>query len=144
MNALSFITTSKYTNTGLLILRAGMGIMFFLHGFPKLTGGIETWTFLGSTMSNLGINFAYPFWGFLAAFSESIGGLFLAAGLLTRLAAAGLFFTMFTATVMHLSNGDGLMGSAHPIEAGIVFLAFVAMGAGKYSIDHLLAKHLKK
>lgn len=29
---------------GWLILRAGIGISIFLHGIPKLTGGVEMWT----------------------------------------------------------------------------------------------------
>ena len=31
-------------NTGLLVLRVGIGIIFIIHGMPKLMGGIEGWT----------------------------------------------------------------------------------------------------
>ena len=55
---------------GLLILRIGIGISIFFHGLPKIMGGPETWTAIGGTMSNLGINFAPTFWGFMAAFAE--------------------------------------------------------------------------
>lgn len=31
----------KYRNTGLLIIRIGLGVMMMLHGYPKLLGGPE-------------------------------------------------------------------------------------------------------
>lgn len=31
----------KYRDVGLLILRVGIGLMFMIHGFPKLFGGPE-------------------------------------------------------------------------------------------------------
>lgn len=123
---------------GLLLLRVGIGVMFFFHGLPKLTGGADTWNFLGSQMQHLGISFGFTFWGFLAAISETVGGIFIALGLLTRVAASGLFFTMLIATLMHLNNGDGIMGSSHSIEAGIVFLSLLVSGAGKYSLDSFI------
>src|SRR5690606_22626802 len=63
---------------GWLILRVGIGISIFLHGFPKITGGTEMWTAIGSSMGIFGINFAPTFWGFLAAVAESVGGLLFA------------------------------------------------------------------
>jgi len=76
---------STYSDWGFFFLRIGIGFMFILHGFPKITAGIETWNYLGQSMSFLGIGSGYTFFGFLAAFSEAIGGLFLILGLLTRL-----------------------------------------------------------
>ena len=34
-------------DTGLLILRIGIGVMFMLHGLPKITGGTEQWAQMG-------------------------------------------------------------------------------------------------
>lgn len=129
---------SSAPNLGLLILRIGIGIMFLLHGFPKLMGGLQTWEFLGSQMSVVGINFAPVFWGFMAAISESLAGLLLILGLFTRPAAFLMLFTMLIATLMHLTNGDGLKGASHAIELGIVFLAVILTGAGRFSLDHLI------
>ena len=59
----------------LLILRVGIGIMFILHGYPKMMGGMEKWILLGSYgMSSLGIDYFPAFWGFMSAFSEFFGG----------------------------------------------------------------------
>ena len=69
---------------GWLILRAGIGISIMLHGIPKLTGGVETWTYIGGSMSIFGITFAPAFWGFLAAVAEAIGGALFALAFPSR------------------------------------------------------------
>ena len=45
-------------NTGLLIMRVGIGILFIYHGYPKITGGPETWSGVGAAMGTFGISFA--------------------------------------------------------------------------------------
>ena len=122
-------------NYGLLILRLGIGFTIFLHGLPKITGGVETWTGIGSTMSNLGITFAPAFWGFMAAFSETVGGLLFALGLFYRPAALLLCGTMAVAVITHLSQGDGFTGYGHALDLLIVFVAALVAGPGKYSFD---------
>jgi putative oxidoreductase len=126
---------SKYSDIGLLIIRLGLGIMFIMHGYPKLTGGPEKWEKLGGAMGNVGVNFLPVFWGFLAAITEAVGGLLFALGLFFRPTAFALAFTMLIATLVHLSGGDGVMGASHSIEVGIVFFGFILVGPGKYSID---------
>lgn len=130
-----FSKLGKYSSFALLIMRAGLGFMMIMHGYPKLLGGPEKWGKLGAAMANLGVTYAPEFWGFMAAFSESVGGALLLLGFLFRPAALLLFFTMLVASVKHLYAGDGLMGSSHSIELGIVFFAMFILGPGKYSID---------
>lgn len=120
---------------GWLILRVGIGISIFLHGYPKITGGVETWTMVGSTMSSFGINFAPAFWGFLAAFAESVGGLLMALGLFFRPAALLLTGSMAVALATHLVAGDNFMIFGHSMDLLIVFAASILIGAGKYSLD---------
>jgi putative oxidoreductase len=122
-------------DTGLLVLRVGMGVMFVLHGFPKLMGGPERWTKVGSAMESLGIHFAPTFWGLMAGLSECVGGVLIALGLLTRPTCAVLVFTMIIAALKHLSAGDPFARFSHPIEAGIVFIALAIMGPGRHSLD---------
>jgi len=121
---------------GLLVVRVLIGITFIIHGYPKLTGGLEAWNFLGSTMENLGIDFIPAFWGFLCAIAEFFGGVLLALGLFTRISAVFLFLTMMVATIFHIAKGDSFDVSSHAIELGVVFLGFMLMGAGKYSLDY--------
>ena len=98
-------------------------------------GGPETWTAIGGTMSNLGINFAPTFWGFMAAFAETVGGILFALGLFFRPAALLLIGTMIVALVMHLSQGDDFMKYGHSLDLLIVFVAALLTGPGKYSFD---------
>ena len=127
-------------HSGLLVLRVGMGIMFLTHGYPKIAGGPEVWGGIGSAMGVFGITFAPAMWGFFAALSEFGGGLLLIAGMGVRIAAAFMAFTMAVATAKHLAAGDGISGASHALEAGIVFLSLVVMGAGRFSFDAWL-KH---
>lgn len=125
----------KYRDTGLLILRIGLGVMMIMHGLPKLQGGPELWSGVGKAMSNIGINFIPTFWGFMAAVTETIGGLFLILGLFFRPSALLLAFTMVIAGLMHLASGDGISGASHAIELLFVFLGLVFIGPGKHSVD---------
>jgi len=124
-----------YRNFGILILRVGIGFMFFIHGYPKLLGGTETWNQLGMAMANLGVTFFPEFWGFLAAISESLGGVLIVFGFLTRPTAAFLSFTMLVAAVFHLNKGDGLIGASHAIESCFVFVSLIFIGSGRYGFD---------
>ena len=125
----------KYRDIGLLILRVGIGVMFMIHGLPKLTGGPEKWVMLGGTMKVLGVGFAPMAWGFMAALSECAGGLLLVLGFFTRPACFFLLATMIVATSMHIGKGDPLVRYSHALEAGILFLSLIFIGPGKYSLD---------
>lgn len=125
----------KYRNTGLLIIRIGLGIMFIFHGYPKLLGGPEKWEMIGGAMKNIEITFIPTFWGFMAGVTETFGGFLLILGLVFRPVCLLLVFMMLIASLNHINSGDGLMGASHAIEAGIVFLGLTFIGPGKYSID---------
>ena len=129
-------------NAGLLVLRIGIGIIFIIHGLPKLMGGVETWTQLGGTMSMVGISFAPAFWGFMAAATEVFGGLFIILGLLHRLTALFLVFTMIIALLMHVMLGDPFTIYSNALKALVVFIALVITGPGKYSLDYLYFRRI--
>lgn len=122
------------TDYGILIIRIGIGLMFILHGYPKITGGPETWMKIGGAMNTIGIGFAPVFWGFMAAFAECVGGACLVIGFLFRPALAMLIFTMFIAVMMHYTNGDGMKGYSHALESAIVFIGLFIAGPGKYAL----------
>ena len=132
---------NKHRHIGLLVLRIGIGLMFILHGAPKLFDGPEKWVKIGTAMASLGIGFAPAFWGFMAAVSEFFGGICLILGVVFRPACILLTITMLVAAISHLSRGDGLGGASHAIELGIVFLSLILIGAGKYSLDEKLRPH---
>ena len=135
---MNFTNRYRFHDLGLLLLRIGLGVMFVVHGFPKLAGGPAAWAGLGGVMGAVGLNFAPAFWGFLAALAEFGGGLLLAVGLWFRVACFGLLITMIMATVMHLTKGDGFSGYSHALESAFVFLGLLLAGPGKYSLDERL------
>ena len=125
----------KYRNTGLLLLRIGLGIMFITHGFPKMAGGPAGWEKIGGTMQVVGIDFIPVFWGFMAAFAETFGGFLIILGLFFRPACLLILITMLVASTMQLGKGNGLLAAAQPIEMAIVFFSLLFIGPGKYSVD---------
>ena len=130
------ITSSNKVDLALLILRVGIGLMFILHGYPKIIGGMEKWIGLGSYgMGSLGIHIFPAFWGFMAAFSEFAGGIMIMLGLYIRYFSILLFITMLVAISSHLAGGDGIMGASHAIESAVVFVCLFFSGAGNYSIS---------
>jgi putative oxidoreductase len=133
-----FAPKAKYIDTALLVLRIGIGFAFIMHGYPKVMGGVEKWSYLGTAMGNIGITFFPVFWGFMAAFTEFIGGIFLVIGLFARISSGGLSFTMFIAFLMHQQMGDPFTRSSHAFELFFVFMFILLAGAGKYSLDYLI------
>ncbi len=128
----------KYRDVGLLILRVGFGLYMLVgHGIGKITAGPERWTELGGTMELFGLGFAPVFWGFMAAFAESVCALLVAAGLFTRVAALLLIGNMTVAASMHIITGNGSPEMA--ILYGLVWLAFLLIGPGPYSLDARLS-----
>lgn len=127
----------EYLDIGLLIVRVCTGVVFMYHGYPKMFGGIIAWEKYGVLgMSSIGVDFFLPFWGFMAAFSEFIGGLFLLFGLFSRPALILIFLTMFFAVLYHINSGKGSPVSAMQWIA--ITTALFLAGSGKYSLDYLL------
>jgi putative oxidoreductase len=130
-----FSVLGRYTNFGLLVLRIGVGAMMIVHGYPKLIGGPDKWVKIGSAIGNFGIH-SYPgFWGFMAAFSEAIGGLLVLLGLAFRPACLLIMCTMIVASVSHYYRGDDLAAMSHAVELAFVFFGLFFIGPGRFSVD---------
>lgn len=130
-------STRPWVDTGLLVLRLGLGASFVaFHGWKKIYGGPETWQGVGQAMGVFGITFAPVVWGFLAAFAEFFGAILLAVGLFFRPAAFLLAFTMLVATLKHALAGEGY---SYPLEVGVVFLALMITGPGRLAVRQMIS-----
>jgi len=130
-----FSQLGNYRNFGLLVMRAGLGAMMFMHGLPKLTGGIPKWEALGQNMGHLHIHFFPVFWGFMSAITETIGGIFCVLGLWFRLVSILMVINFIVAIATLFGMGKGITESSEAIEMLFVFFGFIFLGAGSLSID---------
>ena len=127
------------------LLRLTMGLILFPHGCQKLFGwfgglGFEKFT---EIFDKIGWHPAV-FWVALVALTESVGGLLLAFGFLTRFAAAAIVIFMINAVWATSAKGFfwAQGGMEYPILIGIVALVFLIKGGGRFSVDHALGKEL--
>jgi putative oxidoreductase len=130
-----FSQLGNYKNFGLFVMRAGLGVMMFLHGLPKLTGGPSEWESLGHSMGHLHIHFMPIFWGFMSAVTETIGGLFCVLGLWFRLVSLLMVINFIVAALSQLSGDGKILDASHAIELAFVFFGLMFIGAGEWSVD---------
>jgi putative oxidoreductase len=128
---------SAGVHAGWLVFRAGLGLGIATHGYSKLFGGnIEQF----AKMAVEPMGFPMPLlFAYLSALAEFGGGLFIALGLLTRLASMPLIFNMSVALFMvHIKHGDPFAR----MELALVYLvgavAVLLAGPGIISLDRAI------
>lgn len=131
---------SGAASLGYLILRAGVGALFALHGWPKLIHGVETWRWMGEQLGPWGIHFAPVVWGFIAMMAEFGGGICLVLGFATRPASFLLACVMVVAISYHLHKGDPYDVYSHPLTLLVVMICIFLTGPGNVSLDHCIMK----
>ena len=116
-------------NLGLLLIRVGTGLVFFMHGIMKLQslGAINTF------FTHLGL--PAPIALFIALL-ETVGGVALVLGIFTRVFA--LLFGIEMLVALFLTNGFVQGWTTHELEAYLMAVSFglVYTGSGKFSIWH--------
>jgi putative oxidoreductase len=136
---------SAFDPFALPLLRVVMGLVLVPHGCQKLFGwfggmGFEKFT---TAFDKMGW---YPaaFWVAVVALTETLGGLMLAFGFLTRFAAAAIVIFMLNA--MWATSAKGFFWAQGGMEYALIIfmvaLVFLVKGGGRYSIDHALGKEL--
>lgn len=130
-----------YTDLALLVLRLAVGLLLAAHGAQKLFGVFGGHGLRGTSgwIASLGLRPA-PLWALAAALGEFGGGLLLALGLLTPLAAIAAVATMSMAiTLAHWPKvfaSDN--GFEYPLVLAAAALAIRLAGPGGYSLDAAL------
>ena len=114
-----------------VLLRVVVGLIFTVHGYHKLLGGMEGFTQYVVTLG-------FPaFMAWVAAGTEFFGGVALILGLFTRWAALGVGCVMAVAIVkVHWAAGlVGDHGYEYPLTLLCVALSLILMGGGTLSLD---------
>ena len=130
---------------GLLLLRIFLGLTLASHGVQKLFGWFGGYGVRGTGhyLSTLGYPVA-DWFAVVTGVCETFGGLFLALGLLTPLAAAAALGTMVNAIGVGWKGMSvaGFFAQSNGIEYPLVLAAASAAlaltGPGIYSVDHHL------
>ncbi len=135
-----------------LILRVILGIAMFPHGTQKLLGWFGGFGF-SATMGFFTDKMNIPaVLAFLVIIAESFGSVGLIIGLLSRVAAFGIACVMVSAIyLVHWPHGFFMNWSGkqagegfeyHLLVLAICFALMVA-GAGKWSVDRVIAEKLE-
>lgn len=147
LDSLYFGFPSGIQGATLLLLRVGVGVLFCLHGYPKITH-LQQWS--GSLKMPIPLCF-------LSALSMLLGGVCLAIGFLTPLASVVILGSMVYATVLEIAQGlpfvardpyqipagqyEGPHGKGEPPswEKAFMFclmlIAIAILGPGAFSLD---------
>jgi putative oxidoreductase len=127
------------------LLRVVMGLTLVPHGCQKLFGWFGGAGFAKFTQifDSIGYHPA-AFWVAVVALTETVGGLMLAFGFLTRFAAAAILIFMINA--IWVTSAKGFFWSQGGLEysllIGTVALVFLIRGGGRLSIDRALGREL--
>ena len=128
---------------GLLLLRLAVGLTLAAHGAQKLFGWFGGHGLAGTGQFMEMIGFAHGRRkAFLAGLSEAGGGLLLALGLLTPIAAAMLIAVMLVAVVsVHLTKGFFASGGGYEYNLilAIAAVSIAFTGPGALSLDAFLS-----
>jgi putative oxidoreductase len=124
---------------GLLVLRLAIGLTFAAHGAQKAFGwwGGPGWERWQGAMLGMGFRPA-PLFATLSIGAELVGGLCLALGLLTPVAAAILVAQSVVIILkVHAPNGfwNRSEGIEYPLALGASAVAIELTGPGRFSLD---------
>ncbi|GHH92372.1 DoxX family protein [Streptomyces capillispiralis] len=127
---------------GLLVLRLALGLTMAAHGVQKLFG----W-FSGGGVEGTGMFFAslgYPApetFAVVAGLTETLGGLALALGLLTPLAAAAVAGTLVNAVSVKWGGGFfAPEGVEYELLITLVAVGLALTGPGRIAVDRLVPR----
>lgn len=139
MNAMCKKYSWCSADLGLLVLRIGVGLIFIITGWLKVSD-------LTATVGQFSQMGFAPFWAYLVSFVELIGGVALLLGIYTRIAAGLLAIVMLVASYKLFPNlppseffpsADyllkGIQLAMTPLAIFFSTLALSLAGGGKYS-----------
>jgi putative oxidoreductase len=131
-----------FMNIGLLILRLVIGLAMGAHGAQKTFGWFAGGGIKGTAvyLDSIGFRPGTPF-AVMAGWSEFLGGVLLALGLLNPVGPVLMISVMLVATIsVHLGHGFFAQNSGP--ELGVLYLtgalAIAFTGPGEFSLDRMI------
>lgn len=126
--------SNKHISALTLILRLIIGGSMLTHGIEKL---LKFETLAHTFPDPLGVGHT---WSLLMALGAEVGcSLLIMMGLFTRLATIPCMFTMGVAFIV-IHRGDAFASKELALIYFVVYLTLFTLGAGKYSLDKLIAR----
>jgi len=129
-------------DTGLLILRVTIGLLFVGHGSQKLFGafGGPGMTKFTGVIEKQGFRPA-PLWAWASALAEFGGGLLMTLGLFTPIAAA-LIISVMVMAIAKVHGSKGLWNTQGGYEFNLTLIAIATtlglIGPGVWALDSVL------
>ncbi len=124
----------KYHDLALLLLRIGVGVVFIVAGWGKLTGIEGVQGFFG----DLGIPLA-GMMAWVVAIVEFVGGLMVLTGLYAKI--PNLLLAVIMVVALFTTKLGGEFSAARvDILLLLMTLALAILGSGKYSLNSMLGK----
>jgi len=125
---------AKYRETGLLLLRVSVGLLFILYAAPALIGGSKAWGHFGAGAGHFGLHSNFQIWGFLGSLLGCLGGVLMIFGLFFRIGVL-LVFVLALGYAIAVYTGTGFRTALPSIEMCFVLAGMLFIGPGKYSVD---------
>jgi putative oxidoreductase len=130
---------NQFQPQGIMILRVVLGFAMVVHGWPKVipAGGFHHGNLRAALehfahfVAGLGLP---PWLGYVSAFTEFVGGIFLVLGLLTRLVAFLVAINMLVA-VGAVDVHHGYSGSEYAVALAAMAILLVVTGSGRPALD---------
>jgi putative oxidoreductase len=123
----------------LALFRVVTGLWLLPHAMPKIANPGGTAEFFAGLGYHPG-----RFWVWVVILTETVVGLMLAAGFLTRLAALIIFIHMLNIIAFHWSRGflSGDGGWEYPAMWAVAALVFLVRGGGRLSVDRAIGREI--
>ncbi len=123
-----------WSGAALLLLRIFYGVLFVIHGWPKIKD-------LARNAKNFEMMGFRPglFWGSIVALLEFFGGLAIIAGLFTQVFGLLLAIEMAVATAWKIKNKQKFVGGYElDLALALVGLILATLGGGIFALDNPL------
>lgn len=126
---------AKYRETGLLLLRTSIGVIFIIFCAPPLLGGDRAWAHFGSGMRALGFHAHLDWWGFFGALAACAGGVLIILGYAFRLGVLLCFLVALVDAIATFKASRSFYSALDVFEVCLILVCLSFIGPGKYSVD---------